>query len=89
MIEIKKPEIVGTVPEEVLNALKKINSESPDEQDIEIIKKWIDGNKVRENFVQAWLEPDQDDSGSRHTRPISVTSNGTGLYRQGKMPRDL
>lgn len=80
---------LGAIPDFVLNAMAKIGAGRTDEVLFTTIKTWVDGDKLRENFVQAWLEPDQDDSGSHHTRPISPTDNGTGLSRQQKAPRDL
>lgn len=80
---------IGAIPDYVLNAIAKIYSGCTDNKLFETVKEWINGNGLRENFVQSWLEPSQDDSGSHHTSPISVNDNGTGLSRQQKTPRDL
>lgn len=79
---------IGIVPDKVLSAMAAIGRGDDDESLHATIAEWVNGDGLRENFVRAWLEPDQDDSGSYHTKPLSPTDKGTGLARQGKMPRD-
>lgn len=80
---------IGDIPLEVMNALAAIRDGKDDPELRLVLNNWSEDNEFRINYIDAELELERDDSGSRHTSAITPTDKGTGLSRQGIKPRDL
>lgn len=80
---------IGDIPVEIMNALAAIRRGDKDTNLWNPINEWMKDNDLRQNQIAAELELEQSDYGSSHSHPIIPTQGGTGLSRQGKIPRDL